>query len=184
MFGAAADNTLIEKALRGHADAWDRLIARHERKVFNFALRMTGNREDALDLMQEVFMAVYRNLPQFNRQAAFSTWLFRIAANRAADFFRRRKPVELLEPGAEIREREDLQASPFDRAARRQTNQRLMAMLRQLSPDQRLAVEMKFFHDMTFEEMAHALDTPANTLKTRLYAALRKLKTLPEAVHA
>jgi len=185
MFDAVSDKTLIKRALRGHADAWEKLIMRHEQNVYNFALRMTGDPDDARDLMQEVFMGVFRNLEKFDFRAAFSTWLYRIAANRAVDFFRRRKPVEPLESERGALDPPSPHDSPLEQTAKSQANRQVMQALKQLPTDQRLTVELKFFHEMTFEEIAEALDASPNTIKTRLYAALRKIRTaLPEAAHA
>ena len=82
MFGTPTDKQLIRNALKGRADAWERLIGRYQKKIYNFALRMTGNREDALDLMQEIFLSVYRNLERFRGDASFSAWLVSARSKR------------------------------------------------------------------------------------------------------
>ncbi|CAM2006009.1 RNA polymerase sigma factor [Acanthopleuribacter pedis] len=182
MFGSPSDMTLVKQALQGKNESWDRLIRRYESKIYNFALRMTGNREDALDLVQEVFLSVYRNLDRYGQQAKFSSWIFTIASHRATDFYRRKKAVDSLD------EPELLDAgggnSPYDQVLRRQSNQEVLRLLHQLTPEQRLVVELKYFQEQTFEEMSTHTGIPTNTLKSRLYAALRKLKSLPEVVSA
>lgn len=182
MFGPPSDISLVKLALKGRGDSWNELIRRYEGKIYNFALRMTGNREDALDLVQEVFLSVYRNLDRYGQEAKFSSWIFTIASHRATDFYRRKKAVDSLEepelidggPGQ----------SPYDQVLRRQSNHEIMRLLHQLTPEQRLVVELKYFQEQTFEEMATHTGIPTNTLKSRLYAALRKLKSLPEVVSA
>ena len=94
---AEQDDALIRAALDGSARAWDQLVRRHETQVYNFSLRLTGNPTDALDLMQEVFLGVYRNLHRFRGESRFSTWLFRIAHNKAIDMARRRPSSTSLE---------------------------------------------------------------------------------------
>ena len=183
MFGKpSSDLTLVKRALKGKADAWDKLIRRYEPKIFNFALRMTGNHEDARDLMQEVFIAVYRNLESYGQKAAFSSWIFTIASRRATDFYRRRKPVDPM--GESDADLSDDRYDPHDDLLRYESNREIQHLLRQLSPDQRMVVELKIFQEMTFEEMANSVDIPINTLKSRFYGALRKLKSLPEVCRA
>jgi len=181
MFRTLSDDTLVAKALDGQADAWDKLIGRYERKIFNFALRLTGNREDAMDLMQEVFMAVYRNLGGFGMRSSFASWLYSIASKRAIDFYRRKKATEPFQEEGIAAALED---SPFHNLARQQTNTHVLALLANLPPEQRLVVELKFFQDQTFDEMAETLGVSANTLKSRLYSALKRIKTMPEVAHA
>ena len=178
------DETLVKKALKGKADAWDQLITRYERKIFNFTLRMTGNREDAMDLMQEVFLAVYRNLASFRGESAFSSWLFGIASFRCADFFRKKKPVDSIEEESQLGPDLSPETNPFDQVARNQMNRKIVAMLARLPGEQRLVIELKFFQEKTFDEISELLGISSNTLKSRLYGALRKIRTMPEVAHA
>ena len=182
MFGTPSDNRLIRHALNGRGNAWERLIGRYQKRIYNFALRMTGEREDALDLMQEIFLSVYRNLERFRGEASFSTWLFRIAGHRATDFYRRKKYTDSLCDQEQQHPSSDL--SPFRNLARNEANRFLLGLLQQLPRDQRLVVELKFFQEYTFEEISAILGISTNTLKSRLYAALKKIKAMPEVVHA
>ena len=182
MLLTVSDKRLVAKALKGNADAWDKLIRRYETRVYNFALRMTSNREDAMDLMQEVFLSVYRNLAGYAGKAEFASWLFAIASRRAVDFYRRRKPTETLETEQEACF--DGDDSPLKQVVRKQTNRTLQTLLSRLDVQQRLVIELKFFHDRTFDEMSETLGVSANTLKTRFYTALKKIKSMPEVAHA
>ena len=85
------DEALIAAALNGSAYAWEKLVKRYETQIFNYSVRLTGNSSDAMDLMQEVFLGVYRNLHRFRGDAKFSSWIFRIAHNKAVDMNRRRR---------------------------------------------------------------------------------------------
>lgn len=182
MFGKTSDEALVAKALEGNNRAWDKLITRYEKKIYNYGLRMTGNPDDALDLMQEVFLSVYRNLSGYRQDAPFGAWLFRIAAHRATDFYRRRKPVEPI--GDEDRLEENREANPEQLLAIHENNRQILQLLEQLTPKQRVVVEMKFFQEQTFEEMSTVLDVSTNTLKSRFYGALERLKQLAEVAHA
>ena len=85
------DEALVGAALNGSARAWEKLVRRYEGKIYNQGLRLTGNNSDAMDLMQEVFLGVYRNLHRFRGDAKFSSWIFRIAHNKAIDINRRKR---------------------------------------------------------------------------------------------
>jgi len=190
---AEQDEALIRAANEGSARAWDQLVRRHETQVYNFSLRLTGNPTDALDLMQEVFLGVYRNLHRFRGESQFSTWLFRIAHNKAIDMARRR-PVStslesaLEEAGDQIEARwqqldEVPEQDPQVLLDERQRNALILSQMGALPLEQRLVVELKVFQSLTFEEIAELQDISANTAKTRFYTALRRLKALMEQDH-
>lgn len=168
---------LIERALQGDPDAWQALVRAHEKQVYNFGLRMSGNSDDAKDLLQEVFLSAYQNLSRFRQDAKFSTWLMRIAYNRAIDQARRRK-VRDADPLPEQLEMVDERPGPAAETQNRQRNQRLQQWLGALSQEQRMVIELKFFQEMTFEDIADLVGISANTAKTRFYAGLTRLKTL------
>ncbi len=182
MFGISSDIQLVKKALKGKAAAWDKLIGRHHGPIYNFSLRMTGNRDDALDLTQEVFLATYKNLSSYSQTSPFGSWLFAIASRRAMDFFRRRKPEAGL-IDEDLLETDDVD-NPHRNLAEKESNRTIQQLLRQLNPDQRLVVELKFFQEMTFDEISQHLGVSPNTLKARLYSALKKMKNLTEVIHA
>lgn len=171
----ATDETLVERALDGSARAWQRLIARYERRLFNHALRLTGHREDAIDLTQDILLAVYRNLHTFRGESAFAAWLFRIARYRCTDHLRRRRSHEPFEEESE-QFRADPRDEPEDAATAHATNRRLLRAMARLPEEQRLVVELKFFQQFTFEDIAEQVGISPNTAKTRLYTALRKLR--------
>lgn len=187
------DKTLIAKALDGSQRSWTKLVARHERRVYNYCLRMTGDSHDAMDLMQEVFLSIYRHLPSFRGQAQFTTWMFRIAANKSIDFLRSRNRqaytnhTSLDDDETELAMDEHYVAPEHQRPDHlyelQRHNQDIQQTLLQLKPEQRLVVELKFFQHCTFEEISYQIGIPVNTVKTRLYTALQKLKTHLEVQH-
>ena len=184
------DEALIAAALNGSAFAWEKLVKRYESKMYNYGLRLMGNRGDAMDLLQEVFLGVYRNLHRFRGDAKFSSWIFRIAHNKAIDLNRRKRlltgyplageeEVDLFEGiPAELSEEPDV------KLMQSQQNNRMIALLTQLPMEQKLIVELKIFQSMTFEEIADMQDISENTAKTRFYTALKKLKSATEEKHA
>ena len=183
------DEALIAAALAGSPHAWEKLVKRYESRVFNQGLRLMGNPSDAMDLLQEVFLGVYRNLHRFRGDAKFSSWLFRIAHNKAIDLSRRKRLLAGTPPNAEG-EADPLEGLPADRQQepevslmQSELNQRIVERLSQLPLAQRLVVELKVFQSMTFEEIADMQDISENTAKTRFYAALKKLKQTTEDEH-
>ena len=173
MLRDVSDETLVKRALAGSDRAWTALVRRYDRRVYNYAFRMSGNAEDARDLAQEVFLGVFRNLGGFRGDGVFAAWLFRIAAFRCTDYLRRRRPTgefdETTAPPSD-------DPGPQDVAAMNRTNQRILAALEALPAAQRHVVELKFFQQFTFEDIGMQLGISPNTAKTRLYGALKKLK--------
>ena len=180
------DEALIAAALNGSAYAWEKLVKRYETQIFNYSVRLTGNSSDAMDLMQEVFLGVYRNLHRFRGDAKFSSWIFRIAHNKAVDMNRRRR---LMSNQLRMNDDEfdildilsgDTAHEPDEKLGTQQRNGKITRMLARLSLEQRLVVEFKVFQSLTFDEIAVIQDISANTVKTRFYTALKKLKAVSE----
>ena len=154
------------------------LIKRYEKRVFNYSLRMSGNRDDAMDIMQDVLLSVYRNLKSYRGDGKFAAWMFRIASFRCIDYFRRRDfhtPLEDIELTDEADgNRPDLNLSNT------RSNEDIVKLMARLPVDQRQVVELKFFQTFTFEEIGQQLGISTNTAKTRLYAALGKMRRQPK----
>jgi RNA polymerase sigma-70 factor (ECF subfamily) len=169
IFREVEDSDLIAKAQRGKVEAYNLLVSRWDRRVFNYLLRLVGDREDALDLTQEVFLKVYLSLGKLQDRSRFTPWLFRIAHNEAFSHLRRRRPetvyeTELEQPGAQSRLLPIELSLAVERA------------LARLSSEQREAVLLKIYQGFKFEEMAEVLSCPVSTVKSRLYTALDLLK--------
>ena len=184
------DEALIAAALNGSALAWEKLVRRYESKIYNHGLRLMGNSSDAMDLMQDVFLGVYRNLHRFRGDAKFSSWIFRIAHNKAIDINRRKR---LTTTQIRTSDQEELafldlvpgetNIEPDNMVSEQQRNRQVISMLAKLPLEQRLVVELKMFQSQTFEEIANLQDKSVNTAKTRFYTALKKLKVVSEEIH-
>lgn len=174
-----SDEKLIKKALEGSQAAWQKLVKRHESSLYQYALRMTGNPEDALDLLQETFLSVSRSLRDFRGDSGFKTWLFKIAHFRCVEFYRRRRwfadESELDTVNAEPQH-----ACPELALGTTQQNKALLHLMKQLPFEQKLIVELKVFQQLTFDAIAQQLGISTNTVKSRFYTALDKLKVLLE----
>lgn len=180
--GEGQDNVWIRASQRGDALAFNRLVLKWEKRIFNLSLRMLQDPEEAADSTQEVFLAAFRNIRKFRLDARFSTWLYRIAVNQSINRLRRRPPgvhYSIDDGATEIPWGARLPAEESqERELLREENRRnVREALERLSPDQRAVVELKFFQDLTFEEISGVLEVPLSTIKSRLYTGLEALKT-------
>ncbi len=168
IFREVEDSDLIARTRRGKVEAYNLLVSRWEKRVFNYLFRLVGQREDAMDLSQEVFLKAYQNIGKLADASRFGPWLFRIAHNEAYSLLRRRKPEAELGGDAAPAARPRLEPLELTLAVRR--------ALESLSEEQREAVVLKVYQGFKFEEIAEALDCPASTVKSRVYSALDVLK--------
>jgi len=175
-----SDESLIAKALNGDQHAWQQLVNRHQSALFYFGLRLLGSREDANDLLQDVLMVLCRNLGQYRGDSSFKSWLFGIANYRAMDMLRRRKYTDTDDALAELPA--DAPELP-EQLASQQTQQQVQLQLRKLPLEQRLVLELKFYQQFTFDEIATQLAISSNTVKSRFYAALDKMRLQLESDH-
>ena len=175
IFRAVEDADLIQQAARGQVEAYNLLVSRWEKRVYNYLLRVTGNREDALDLTQDVFLKAYQSLRKLEEPARFAPWLYRIAHHEAYSLFRKRRP----ETDVETLELEGTDTGILVGGSSvfpMELSLAVAAALKRLSPDQRETVVLKIYQGFKFEEMAEILSCPVSTVKSRLYAALELLK--------
>jgi RNA polymerase sigma-70 factor, ECF subfamily len=176
IFRAVEDADLIRQATRGNVESFNLLVSRWEKRVYNYLLRITANREDALDLTQDAFLKAYQNLRKLDDPSRFAPWLYRIAHNEAYSMFRKRKPeidVDALEPEATGTKITVGGSSVFPI----ELSLAVASALDRLSADQREAVVLKIYQGFKFEEMAEILSCPISTIKSRLYTALELLQT-------
>jgi RNA polymerase sigma-70 factor (ECF subfamily) len=177
---ATSDEQFLERALAGDREAFGELVRRWERKIYALAYGILGSAEDARDATQETFFAAYRSLPGFRGDAKVSSWLHRIAVNQCISRQRRARvrPETSLEDDAA---HERLLAapgreSPALTAEARQRQEEVRRAVAALPPELREVVLMKEFEELTFQEIADALQIPLSTVKSRLYTALRQLR--------
>lgn len=170
IFREVEDRDLIAKARRGNVEAYNLLVSRWEKRIYNYLLRLVRDREDALDLSQDVFLKAYQNLGKLENLDRFAPWLFRIAHNEAYSLLRRSRPddVEIgFDPGS---------AESSSGAFPIELTLAVQSALTRLNDDQREAVLLKVYQGFKFEEMAEILSCPVSTVKSRLYTALDLLK--------
>jgi RNA polymerase sigma-70 factor (ECF subfamily) len=178
---ATSDEQMVERALSGDAEAFGEIVRRWERRIYALAYGMLGREEDARDATQETFLAAFRNLRGFRGEAKVSSWLHRIAVNQCITRQRRAKVrgETALEDEAEADGASfslPAHASPARVAEARQTTDDVRRAVQSLPPELRQVIVMKEFEELTFQQIAEALDLPLSTVKSRLYTALRQLR--------
>ena len=177
----STDEIIVERALTGDAEAFGEIVRRWERRIFALTYGMLGREEDARDATQETFLAAFRNLRGFRGEAKVSSWLHRIAVNQCISRQRRSKVrgESALEDEQEInaaRFATPLSYSPARVAEGRQETAAVRRAINSLPTELRQVVVMKEFEELTFREIAEALDLPLSTVKSRLYTALKQLQ--------
>jgi RNA polymerase sigma-70 factor (ECF subfamily) len=163
------DEDLIHRYLGGDVQAFGVLVERHERRVYNLALRMTGREEDARDATQDAFLSALRKLKGFRGEAAFTTWLYRVTVNACYDLLRKRQRAPLLHerpPGEGPPVPEP--ASP-DHADLVDLSLDVRSALLEVPPDFRAVLILCDAQDLPYEEAAAILGVPVGTVKSRLH---------------
>lgn len=176
-----SDEIIVERALTGDAEAFGEIVQRWERRIFALTYGILGREEDARDATQETFLAAFRNLRGFRGEAKVSSWLHRIAVNQCITRQRRSK---VRSESALDDERETNAGSlatprhhsPAYVAEGRQETVAVRRAISSLPIELRQVVVMKEFEELTFREIADALDLPLSTVKSRLYTALKQLQ--------
>jgi RNA polymerase sigma-70 factor (ECF subfamily) len=172
----------VARATAGDQEAFSQLILRWERPIYALAYRTLRREEDARDVVQDAFLRAYRGLKGFKGEAKFSSWLYRITLNLCRDWMRkeRRAPVAQMPEGTDPLDFADQQAAPTesveDLVARREMSSAVELAMAELPEEQRMAIMLKEYHGLTFQEIAEMLDCPLSTVKTRLYQGLSVLR--------
>jgi RNA polymerase sigma-70 factor (ECF subfamily) len=189
---AKRENLAVAQGLkRQEAGLLDELIVRYQHRLLRYLLFLTGNREMAEDLFQEVWMRVLTRGGQFNGKARFETWLFTIARNLVIDYRRKRTMSsldELIETGNDddrpmTFEVADQQPTPFESFANIEDREQIAAALLQLDTLYREVLVLRFHEEMTLEEIAKVTRAPLSTVKSRLYRGLAAIKPKLHRAH-
>jgi RNA polymerase sigma-70 factor (ECF subfamily) len=172
--GDAEERRLIDRSAAGDQEAFRQLVLRHHRMVINVAYRALGELALAEDVAQEVFLKVYKALPGYRHDKPFKHWLHRVAANAVTDALRRRRPVVSLDGLTEppIAGGSD----PQDVAARHDLQRAVRDAIASLPPHYRDTIALQAFGELSYDEIARALDIPLGTVMSRLNAAKRLLR--------
>jgi RNA polymerase sigma-70 factor, ECF subfamily len=182
-----SDAEAVARARAGDREGFRLLVDRHSRPLFRLAYRMTGNEQDAEDVVQEAFLRAYRGLDRFEDRSQVSSWLYRIAANCAYDVLRaRQRHAERFEEPAAEDDSLDLAVSadpgPDRLAQGGEVRQRVDVALARMSPRERSAFVLRHFEGRSIEEIGHALDIDESAAKQSVLRAVRKVRLVLAAV--
>lgn len=167
------DAAVIRRCLEGDSNAFGILIDRYQRALFNTALRMTGDTEEAADISQEAFVKAYQRLREYQPEHKFFSWIYRILVNDTLNRLKQRNKTQSIE--TEFTSDDRLPDEQFDDKRR---SSRIESALRELAFDQRIVIVLRYFNDMTYQEMSAILSLPEKTVKSRLYSARQNLALL------
>ena len=175
---------IVRKVLGGDANAFETLVLEYEKNVYNIALRMTGNSEDAADMTQEAFIKAYNSLQSFRGDSKFSVWLYRIVSNVCLDFLRSRNRRPTVSLSVEDDDGEDAQLDVADESQspellldRKLTRESVRRGLDSLPPDYRQILLLREIQGLSYDEISQALGLEVGTVKSRIFRARKRLCT-------
>ncbi|MBI5816346.1 MAG: sigma-70 family RNA polymerase sigma factor [Nitrospinae bacterium] len=160
----------IEKAREGDTEAFRILFDKHKGFVWNVAVRMSGDTDEAEDIAQDVFVSAWKNLPAFRGGSSFSTWIYRITVNRVLNGARKKNlAMELKDEAARIAGPEIfIKDNPAAQTEKDDAEKTLMTILSRLSPERRIAVILREIEGLSYEEIAEATGAPVGTVRSRI----------------
>jgi len=175
-----SDQGAVAAVRAGDRDAFRLLVEKHSRTIFKLGFRMTGNEQDAEEVVQETFLRAYRKLDRFESRANFGTWLYRIATNCSLDLLEKRKPMQKNTP-LQDDEGEELplpepSAGPERLVLSAELKQKLAQAMEELTPLERSAFVLRHFENQSIEEIGKALNLKTNATKNSIYRAVQKMR--------
>ncbi len=194
---AIYDMELVERAKAGDQKAYTKLLSRYRDSIYFMLLKMVGNKVDAEDLTIEAFGKAFRNIELYSPSYAFSTWLFKIASNNGIDFLRRKR-CKLVSIDQEADDKDDGGSvrqitvcaddpDPSESMVKSQTVDAVRAVVDKLKPRYKTLVELRYFKELSYEEIAEQLQMPLGTVKAQLfrsrellYNILKNTETAPD----
>jgi RNA polymerase sigma-70 factor (ECF subfamily) len=173
-FAELGEAELVAACLDGHPGAFDVIVERHRRSVYQLCYRFVANHEDASDLSQDVFVRAYRGLKNFRGQSSLATWLYRIGVNVCLNRVSLKTlPSEPIESKQHV---DTLSESPVERVLRHERAERVRAAVARLPDKQRAALILRMYHDMSHQEIAETVGSSVGAVKANVFHALQNLK--------
>ena len=172
----------VAQVLAGDRDAFRALVDAHSRSIFNLAYRMTGNQEDADEVVQETFLRAYKNLDKFELRSKFSTWVYRIAVNRCLDMLEKKKITgdytisDDPDPEEHTVQVASTEAGPERQLLSREANEKIATAMKLLTPTERIAFTLRHMEGQSIEEISKTLKVKENAAKNTIFRAVKKLR--------
>jgi RNA polymerase sigma-70 factor (ECF subfamily) len=169
-----ADAELVERYLAGDTSAFDELMIRYERQIYRVCYRFVENRDDAMDLAQEVFIKAFEHLATFRRESSLKTWLYRIAMNHCINHVKKHSQefVDVTEYTGSVN------ASVHSQMEDEEQREHFRRLVKQLPPKQKAIVEMRINEQLSYDEIAKISGRSVSTIKASVFFALEKLRKL------
>lgn len=179
----AGDNSLISLIKDGHPEIYDEIVKRYEKKLFSYIYRLVGNREEAEDILQNVFVKTYRNIKTFDIERKFSSWIYRIAHNEAINFLKKRNKKKFVSwedivASKDKMETKSNERSPIDIWIRKESAMEVNQAMDRLPEKYRKVLMLKYFSEKSYEEISKTIGSPVNTVGTLISRAKKKLMTV------
>jgi len=171
---AQDDADAVRECLAGNSEAFGVLVKKYQQPIYNLALRMLREPEDAMDVSQTVFIKAFEKLDSYNPAHRFFSWIYRIAINESINFSKRSKRLDEYESGVSASE----EMTPEDRYRDEALEEEVSAAISLLTMDYRTVIVLKHYNDLSYQEMAEVLDIPEKTVKSRLFSARQRLKDI------
>lgn len=170
-----SDSELIEAFRRGDIRGFNELVKRYQQRIYRVVRRTVSNHEDADDITQEVFVRVYRSLKRFRGEANFYTWVYRIAMNLSLNAIRKKRMKVFI--GLEHLSMVDTHPGPDEQIGQKEYEQALQAAIDRLPPKQKLVFTLRYYDEMTYEDMAKVLKKSVGGLKANYFHAVKKIQS-------
>lgn len=189
------DRAIVEKAAKGDMKAFEALVTAYEKKLYNVAYRLVSDREEALDIVQDVFLKVYQALPDFRGDSQFSTWVYRVCVNTCLDYLRKDRKATVYSLDAPMdfgdsevqRQVEDTATSIEDAVEFKSTGEEILNIVKDLDPHYRAPLILCDVHDYSYKEISEILGISLGTVKSRIHRArnlVRKLYGEEQNLHS
>lgn len=178
-----SDDELVRRVQQGNGEAFEELVRRYERKVYNIAYRLLGNEEDAAEALQDTFLRAYRFIPKFKFKSSFYTWLYRIATNVSLTKLRRRRTQETVSLDEPVKDTDhlmheipDTDSTPEEAFQQKRLRERLQKAVESLPEDYRAVVVLRDLEGLTNEEVSKILKLSIPAVKSRLHRGRMALR--------
>jgi RNA polymerase sigma-70 factor (ECF subfamily) len=165
------DKELVKRCIKGSEEAFETLVDRYQKVVFNTAYRMVNDYDAAEDITQSVFIKGFENMNSFNPKYKFFSWLYRITVNETLNYINQRKRLEELSPNMESTGK-----SPEREVQEAELSRKIQDALMEIDPKYRIVLVLKHFRDCSYQEISAALEIPEKKVKSRLFTARQLLR--------
>lgn len=179
----AEDNSLVRLVKAGHPEIYDEIVMRYEKKLFSYIYRLVGNREEAEDILQNVFVKAYRNIKTFDIERKFSSWIYRIAHNEAINFLKKRNKKKFISWEDIVASKDKMETksderSPIDIWIRKESAIEVNQALEKMPEKYRKVLMLRYFSEKSYEEIGRMIGSPVNTVGTLINRAKKKLMSV------